>query len=746
MINIRCKPVVVSAIFLTTFVFLISLAEGSDIDSLFLQNSKDAPAPTSVYQPKPIPAGKDAFTYRDYYRNSQQWLEKALLSEYEEFGTHSFTWDDKVKELLKEYSQYVYNYENKGISANLQLLNTEVMALDCSDPHIKYINGNIVNAIEGAKKGLPLVKESLTLLEQSRYPRITLYSAANRLQRIYEATHLSRYEKEIAAVRQKTLLYFAQAGADKRFKGNHQRYYLEHERWLWGRANNAPADRQMILKELEATSDVDPWIQLMLRGIYAHRSAWASRGGGYANAVTEAGWRGFSTGLSEAAQCFIAAHEMHPEFPEAAALMVAVAMASCGQWNEREWFDRAVAAHFDDPHAYNHYKWALRPRWGGSHAEMYQFALECLNTKRFDTYIPSYFLVILNEIGSELDDWRLAYRAPRVHNDIKIYFDGKLAETVNKQDRIALQSQYAALNWLTEHYEEAQKLFDELGDDLKGDAFSELFGDKNMARAATHLWLGPFKEEFGKAEKLYDSDQSLEALPIYAGLKNKLQDAKDLFLIDDRLAVLRVKERFLAGDWVDVTPDNALAGWRTVNGEWKRLKDRAAVQGNSTGIADNIHLVSSLQMTTDFEIRGETEAPFRLGIILGYTDQGFATVHIDRQHNQVSFGYKFNRDNVKVGNNIGLKNSFHIQVYDECLTVYVNDTLYFLNEPVNSPSAVLQNGQLGLGEFFGKYEGHQIVYSNLQIRRLNSKPQGLLASETEAAESTEASALSPQPN
>jgi len=75
---------------------------------------------------------------------------------------------------------------------------------------------------------------------------------------------------------------------------------------------------------------------------------------------------------------------------------------SDGDLSLRDWFDRAVEAQMDYEPAYNSLLWALTPRWGGSHGKMYQFGLECLATKRFDTCVPEKLIQIVLDIDSEL--------------------------------------------------------------------------------------------------------------------------------------------------------------------------------------------------------------------------------------------------------------------------------------------------------------------------------------------------------
>src|SRR5947208_3580152 len=97
--------------------------------------------------------------------------------------------------------------------------------------------------------------------------------------------------------------------------------------------------------------------------------------------------------------------------------MVGVTMGDGGGKEElRRWFDRSVGADMDFYDAYHRLLWALRPRWGGSHEQMLQFADECLRTGRFDTCLPYHYLSTVADVASENDSAAIYERPEILHN------------------------------------------------------------------------------------------------------------------------------------------------------------------------------------------------------------------------------------------------------------------------------------------------------------------------------------------
>ena len=139
----------------------------------------------------------------------------------------------------------------------------------------------------------------------------------------------------------------------------------------------------------------DPWLGHLVRAYGAKALAWKARGGGYAPTVKPEGWRGFHERLSDAWREALEAFRLHPEFPEAARLLLDVhGAAGGGPGNAAEdlWFARALEAEIDEPQTYRDYLWYVcYPRWGGSVADMKRFARACHATHRHDTMIPEQY-------------------------------------------------------------------------------------------------------------------------------------------------------------------------------------------------------------------------------------------------------------------------------------------------------------------------------------------------------------------
>lgn len=152
----------------------------------------------------------------------------------------------------------------------------------------------------------------------------------------------------------------------------------------------------------EATQANQPsWHRDTLLGTIEIALAWDARGSGWANSVTEDGWRDFRSHLANAEQLLTGAWKAAPEQPLAPTTMITVAVGINTLDDERTWFDRAVIAEFDYMNAYYSYMTTIRPRWGGSHDLMLAFGSECASTMRYDTNVPTVLVKAVLDIYGE---------------------------------------------------------------------------------------------------------------------------------------------------------------------------------------------------------------------------------------------------------------------------------------------------------------------------------------------------------
>ena len=218
---------------------------------------------------------------------------------------------------------------------------------------------------------------------------------------------------------------------------------------------------------IEKTAKIDPWLREMLSGCTKKVDSWAIRGHGFYNQVPADKMQVFNKGIVEAAQHFKSAHDLHPDWPEAAVEMMSSVRANegCSDKDEWFWFLQAVKAQFDYLRAYREFSHALVPRWGGSIDQMENFADACLETNRFDTIVPFLYIRTFRDIANEMKNTgcRGAFRQDHVRAKVTGLLDNLEKNTVwTDYDKTCLWTQRMLIADWTGDYATARKLLDSL--------------------------------------------------------------------------------------------------------------------------------------------------------------------------------------------------------------------------------------------------------------------------------------------
>ena len=192
--------------------------------------------------------------------------------------------------------------------------------------------------------------------------------------------------------------------------------------------------------------------------------------------MTEEGWENFRAGVDQARAHLLEAWQLHHDFPEAAVGLIRTTMAAGGIAKEttRFWFDEAVAAQFDAPHAHDQLLLDLRPRLHGSHAQLLNFGLECLETQRFDTEVPRTFQTAVNFVEAEGGNVRRLLAAQDADAALEQMFAGyekQLAGDPVAQRR--LKTRNLVHCWRQGWRAEAQRRLADLGDQLDAETLKE---------------------------------------------------------------------------------------------------------------------------------------------------------------------------------------------------------------------------------------------------------------------------------
>jgi tetratricopeptide (TPR) repeat protein len=406
------------------------------------------------------------------------------------------------------------------------------------------------------------------------------------------------------------------------------------QRFLWSSLGTLYGDENAIefqrplYEAAKKAEKIDPWLMNMMAGVYHVRLAWHHRGGGTADQVTEEGSKSFEENLEIGAKHLIKAWEIDPKRPSAPCMMIPVAMAgSGGELTPRDWFDRTVAAQMDYEQAYQSLAWALRPRWGGSHREMYDFALECLATERFDTDVPWRFHRILLDIDSEMSQHNSVWTKAGIYEHEKQLFEGMEREPSRADDVRASNnaswaaSTQAAVAICAHEYKDARRVLEKFGPRIQAKAFP-LYGLSYPADAARAYALGG--EAHDEAEKLTkllaEEDLTLAATRGEARALLKVVAAKEaaaavkpfLQYVENALAF---QERLAKGDWVPLEFDAALACWQVGGGQWD-VDPQQRLVGTPSSVQSGADIHSRIPLRGPLEIEVDVEflAPAALAV------------------------------------------------------------------------------------------------------------------------------------
>jgi hypothetical protein len=371
--------------------------------------------------------------------------------------------------------------------------------------------------------------------------------------------------------------------------------------------------KREIVQLMAADPATDPWMLHLFSGKYHIRAAWTARGGGWANTVTDEGWKGFFDHLKQAREHLVKAHEMHPEYPEAATAMIEVAMGTGGRDGDgmREWFDKAVKAQFDYFPAYNNYVWAIYPRWHGSHEEMFEFGLECLQTQRFDTGVPYQLVRICERINRDGEDDFSFYAVPQVYQAITSMFDQFEQKAPKHLDHDWYRCYHLAIAWRARRYHDAAELIKRIGH-FDPRPFELVRGWATGALSEIQAMTSR------QAETLRDGEQALTRGQDYAAAINdyklalaELQKEKDhpgLLFVRYRLKQLEIERDFWDGKEVSLIPPagQLMAPWYPTAGDWKPAQDGALV-GTTRDDGQRARLLCNADFGPSYELSGKVD-------------------------------------------------------------------------------------------------------------------------------------------
>ncbi len=357
-------------------------------------------------------------------------------------------------------------------------------------------------------------------------------------------------------------------------------------------------------------SALPDWLKLTLRGAGQKDLAWVKRSSATADNVNNSQWQGFADHLKVARDLLGQAARLRPDRPEAAAIMIPVAMGENVDPSElRSWFDRSVSAQLDYHPAYKGLLWSYRPRWGGSHELMLAFGKACAATGRHDTAVPSYLMVAALDVSGEVYEAHKVFRHPHVKREIAEMSRGYLeaAPAAAPQTRLMRQSNAAMCAWLADDDQVAKKALDAAGPQLHRNTrllLNDLLMHESMLRAEVAADIGEYGEAIQKAA-------NPEPGTPLKDIHEAMMKVDEKGLSPDALAYLKevreltgLQEKIKAGGWVPLSFNKHLTGYfQTEYGEWSVEPDGTLVAHGTDQLRPRLLL--RIPMGPNIEMKGE---------------------------------------------------------------------------------------------------------------------------------------------
>ena len=684
----------------------------------------------SPYVGKPIPAGKEAYTWNQERESYRRYYQKHFIQGYQTHGVRSPAWDASVETYLRNWIARKVKDPDAPDAKVMFESSRKILAAGCQDPLFLYLADDL-QAENGEKARLIWLAQ--TQVEKSGYSASVKFIIELLANYWHQQFRTAGYN--FAQSDQRALEYLRQSF----IQGDYQpdEYVLLHFRLLQnpGAAWAARLGDQFC-NTLERTPECPPWIGKLYRGKYEVQLAWRARGTGYAGTVSERGWQEYYEHLRRAEAELAGSWELNPKDPYAAAEMITVKMGSPDGSTEdlRRWFDRSVAAQLDHYPAYNNFLWALRPRWNGSHEEMLKFGEACLQTGRFDTEIPQYYVKTVHDVSSELGNWDL-YREPAVYQNIRKAFDGGAAADTSEWKGRSFQTGNMMLASRADKLEDAGKDLALLKDKPVIETMLTWLDNSEMSAGWIKVWNSPHKDLLLQIQAAADKRNFTEVLDGAEKLKNLVQD--DPFLkkwSEDYIAAKKLDAELSSGQWVPLKIGKNFDGWSSYNGEWKINAD-GSIDGAS-GINGSM-LKSLEQIGPNFAIKGEVEmlssttGDYQAGILFGNLHPSvanwysFRIMHSGRDGDVAVLSRAFANELRRIPVKLQKNNSFELSFAGGEITATVNNARLIsslaLQKDASQISACMTAG-LGSYSFQNEFA---VRYRNVQIRRLTPTGQPL---------------------
>jgi hypothetical protein len=671
---------------------------------------------------KPITWTSNTLTQAEVLQRQRLFRDRQWIDAYEINGDHSQPYDATAREFLTTWLDSNYNTRKKTRNERVVELGDQIVNQKCQDPLLLTVAGNTgIEEFENTRR-LEAAVAGYNGTKYLAYPRF--YATA------VLASHLKSDSGRLTALDAACLQLLEQCFTDGSIKPADQWEAADILGSGWGSAFFR-RNESAVQKVIENAGKPYEWLALTLEGKRQIDLAWAARGSGYSDSVTEKGWAGFSSHMTTARQKLTAAWKLDPTQPLPAAEMITVSMAESSLEDMRSWFDRALAAQLDHDGAWNSMRWGLRPRWFGSHESILALGVAGVNTKRFDSDAPRKIFDCIMDIESELQTppGEHIYGRSDIWPHLQGMYSGYIAEPKQEAWRDGWRTSFACVAYFAHQYGVARQQLEALKWQPASQSLSGWGRDLSLMHLEVAARTGPVSNSISKAEALYLKADT-NALAAYKDLGMfSGADAKTAEFVHQRLSALELEQVLRSRTAVPLLPsrDNDPL-WVYSFGKPRHLDNGdLEVESGPNGhlLYWHVRMRPPFEVTGEFDVVESSDGNFQAGVVMGYPDlqtfnwYGFRVKRNNNEKDVVAFGQGWSSKQVYQKANLDPKhNTFMVRVKSNRVTAEVNgqELLHETQLPAVLRLAAHEY-YLGLGAY--NDANHTVIrYHNVQARKL----------------------------
>ncbi|HYG33729.1 MAG TPA: DUF4034 domain-containing protein, partial [Clostridia bacterium] len=672
---------------------------------------------------RPIILSTNTLSQADVHKRGRAFRERQYLEAYRKHGPHSEPWDAEALQLIESWIAHNYGGGATNLPSSFELADKLASKSGCEDPLILTVASAV--AIELHEKTRRL-ERAVAGFEKSPYPAYPKLFAIVSL-----ASELHRQDARDPKLDERAVRYLEQALSDGSLQPGDEEEIAEILLGGWATGffrHNAPVVRAVIEKAKGFT-----WLALVLDGEHYKTAAWEARGSGWANSVSDEGWKGFSDNLAKARTALTKAWKLHPNRVLAPALMISVAMGDSDEEEMRLWFDRSVQAQMDYSHAWNSLRWGLRPRWHGSHEALLALGARAIDTKRFDTDVPRNFFMSVKSIENDLElaPGEHIYGREDVWPHMQRMYEGYIAEPSQAQSQSGWRSTYSVIAYLAGKYEISRQQLEAIDWKPEGNSLTAYDKELSLMPLEVAARTGKAASQVTRAEAAYDQGNATQAIKIYSELGASAEiDEKTQEFARCRLAALKQEELLAKGEWIDFMPSGTNdVNWVIHGSKFRRLEDGALeVEADKYGHSfySRTRVGHNFEVTGEFELVRSSTQDFQAGLIMGLPNNfdniwyAFRMKQNADEGQVASFSRGWGTVQIRRPAKISAnRNSFRFQIQHGKADAWVNDAQVLKQASPEKRMVLQDNCLLGLGAY-NDMNDTVIRYRNIKVRRLGS--------------------------